>query len=207
MAGATKKPSATERAIARKKTKCDQCGLVPPKHKGDCPNAQCDECGRMISVGHDVKCSKHLVLDGKTGGVLETEVDGKKAKVKLGTRPPDPDDDDEDDEEPRGKGDGKRRAFFPIVLLDGALEALQQSYDAGDFSGEKQRQDQCDFEDVADGAPALCAHVAVVKKVVKQHCDACDRDQKSTVAKLCLGHAVNVWGGNAPSRLQMEMDL
>ena len=97
--------------------------------------------------------------------------------------------------------------FPPIELIDGALDALQESVNNGDFSGAKQKQDQCEFEATVDGDAVRCPNIVVMKKVVKGHCDACDRDKKTVILKLCIPHAVNVWGGNQPSRLQTEMDF
>lgn len=94
------------------------------------------------------------------------------------------------------------RTFPPISLVEGALEALQRSFDKGDFSGEKQLKETCDYEDTNYGA---CTHIATFVKVIKTKCESCGHSHKEVVEKRCIGHGINTWGANEPSRLQTSL--
>jgi hypothetical protein len=167
------------------------------EHKDGCPNGECPRCHKSYAVGHEDDCVNHPRnrpgLNGSTGGPIETD-DGEPAIVKKGTTPHEP---------------PKRRSkpYPRIKVLPNALEALQQSYDNGDFSGDKQQQEKCEFESVIDGESDRCPHVVVSKKTITDTCPTCERKKKENVIRLCLGHAINVLGGGAPHRLQTEMNL
>ena len=102
--------------------------------------------------------------------------------------------------------------FFPVECDLGALEAFQRMVNEGFFAGEKQEQVACEYEepgsDVADGV-VQCSNISppgLAQKTVN-HCPTCDRDQKKTVLKLCVLHAVKCWGGKHPAHLQTRIDL
>lgn len=119
-----------------------------------------------------------------------TTVDGAAAKIKH-------------DRKPKGeKIERVDRTFPPIALVPGALEALQRSFDKGDFSGEKQLKETCDYEDTVHG---VCTHIATFVKVIKTKCEACGHSHKEVTEKRCIGHGINTWGANEPSRLQTSL--
>ena len=100
--------------------------------------------------------------------------------------------------------------FFKVKVAQTDLDAFVRLINEGFFAGETQNQVQCEFQQPgAEGGIVRCSNVAppaMVKKVVA-HCPTCDRDQKKSVLKLCVGHAILVWGGGHPSSAQTEMEL
>ena len=102
----------------------------------------------------------------------------------------------------------KIETVYPLIkLLSGAWEALQQQFDDGAFSGDVQKQQKCEFEFTKNGKPYQCAHVVAVEKKITEECTLCHHKHKERIAGYCIGHAINVFGGNAPAKLQTEMDL
>ena len=100
--------------------------------------------------------------------------------------------------------------FFKVKVAQTDLDAFVRLINEGFFAGETQNQVQCEFEQPGtEGGIVRCSNIAppaMVKKVVA-HCPTCDRDQKKSVLKLCVGHAILVWGGGHPSSAQTEMEL
>jgi hypothetical protein len=175
------------------KKKCADCGRVRG-HKVDCPQLHAD--------AEPTKPKRGTLVAAAAGGGTQHEPD-LEGDDEDGIE----DDDEDEDDEAIGAESGDDRDFPPITLIAGALDALQESFNAGDFSGDKQRQDDCEFEEPVDGDSMRCPNVAVIKKVLKNHCDACNRDRKETKLKLCLPHAINVWGGGSPHFLQTKMEF
>ncbi len=170
-----------------KKTKCFGCGKVRG-HVPGCKFIPCAKCNVAGEMGHLPDCP----LNPSPGEAPQED----KTRFRV--------DDFEDDDDGDG---GEQPEFPPIVLIEGALDALQESLNSGDFAGDKQRQDQCEFETIVDGEKVQCPNIAAMKKIVKNHCPTCDRDKKQKLLALCIPHAINVWGGNAPSKVQMSLDL
>jgi hypothetical protein len=144
----------------------------------------------MTTIGHLIDCSKHPNHRPKerTAAAAAAPARAEAAARKTESAP--------------------AGTFFPVDLLDGALDALQRSFNDGDFAGDTQKQHQCEYEQPdGHGGVVKCSNIAALKKVVTNHCEACERNRKETKLRLCIPHAINVWGGNAPARLQTEMDL
>lgn len=197
----TKPKPATKRAYggrapASKPAKCAECGSAG-KHKTDCPNYACPECkGMPNTTGHAASCSKFASANGKLSPAKRKRgtVDGKDAVIDHTHR-----------ELAKADAPQKKRGFPKIAVINGALEALQSQIDDGDFSGDQQQKNLCQFEYVEDGADMVCGHVSVLPKVVKKICPTCKHAHKETIERFCLGHSIAVWGGGDTSRLQMEL--
>ena len=147
---------------------------------------KCDQCGRAGGK-HTEQCPEnlHVKSDGN-GKFAHDEAAARKTEgAPLGS-------------------------FFKVKVAQTDLDAFVRLINEGFFAGETQNQVQCEFQQPgAEGGIVRCSNVAppaMVKKVVA-HCPTCDRDQKKSVLRLCVGHACIVWGGGHPSSAQTEMEL
>lgn len=100
--------------------------------------------------------------------------------------------------------------FFPVEVPAAELEAFQRAINEGLFSGEKQSQSVCQFEEPGEeGVVVKCSNISppgMTQKVVN-HCSQCNRDQKKSVVALCVLHGAVVWGGKHPHSTQIRMEL
>jgi hypothetical protein len=195
---AARKKSAPATRPARKKSRvtaisrnCSACGVAKDPHVAGCPNAACATCG-MRAGKHKADCANHPyaanvnpIFDGKTGKIIETDVDGKRAKVKV--TPPDV----EPEEKPKGKPDITRLA---PPLVDGELYVgLQGAIDEKVIFGISQpltTSSPCEFEwfDQPSDQSVGCSAAAAFDFEEPQTCPSCQHTKRIKKLKLCLAH-------------------
>lgn len=170
-----------------KKTKCNDCGMAGGKHKSLCPRFECTTC-HLIGGKHAIKCAQHPDNQPIVPAAPKNDAARSEA-AKRGSQAP-------------------AGLYFPVDIIEGALEAFQKSINDGDFSGDIQKMTVCEYEEPgAEGGVVKCTNFAMIKKRVKRECPTCERSQKKTLNDLCVGHAINVHGGGHPHHLQTSMDL
>lgn len=124
---------------------------------------------------------------------LESEVDGKAAKIT------------QHDEQPAPPA----HEFPEFTVPAAALFALQTKFDDGIFTTSanlsKGKSKMCGATVAVDGVEVKCPHRSVIRGVYISECDSCHRKQTKTTEEFCLGHAALHWGLGQNVKVQMQL--